>query len=86
MIKRTSTAGTNWFILDTSRDTYNLAGQSLEPNLSDAEYSPASAGYPLDILSNGFKLRSTDSGENLSGGTYIYAAFCEVPMNFALAR
>jgi hypothetical protein len=60
MIKRSSSgAATNWIILDTSRDIYNLAGQALLPNLLMLEYTPASSGYPMDILSNGFKQRTS---------------------------
>jgi hypothetical protein len=88
MFKRSSSgAGTaNWVVVDTSRDTYNLAGQSLEPNLSDAEYTPASSGYPLDILSNGFKQRGSSVSQNESGSTYIYAAFAENPFKYSNAR
>jgi hypothetical protein len=87
LIKCSSNSSTNWIIIDTSRDTYNLAGQSLEPNLSAAEYTPASSGYPCDILSNGFKWRDSGSqSDNYSGYTYIYAAFAENPFKNALAR
>jgi len=87
MVKCSSNGSTNWFILDTSRDTYNLAGQSLEPNLSNAEYTPASSGYPGDILSNGFKWRdNSNNANNYNGYTYIYMAFAENPFKNALAR
>ena len=75
---------TNWTIIDTSRDTYNLSGSALYANLSNAETSVAS-GAPVDILSNGFKWRTT-SQPNTSGQTYIYAAFAEVPFKSALGR
>lgn len=82
MIKRTDTTA-NWFIFDTARDTYNAAGLELYPNLSNAE---ADGRPDLDILSNGMKMRSTATGQNASGGTYIYAAFAEVPYKFSNAR
>lgn len=82
MIKRTDTTG-DWHILDTSRDTYNVAGNVLYPNLSSAE---SGVVWNQDILSNGFKLRITGANENASGGTYIYAAFAESPFKLALAR
>lgn len=81
MIKRTDTTA-NWRILDTSRDTYNVESAELYPNLSNAESAFAS----LDGLSNGFKIRNTDSAYNASGGTYVYAAFAENPFKYALAR
>jgi hypothetical protein len=76
---------TNWTIIDTSREPYNLAGQSLEANLSNAEYTPATSGYSMDILSNGFKQRAA-SQPNTSGQTYIYYAVAENPFKFANAR
>ena len=82
MVKRTDAAGQNWVILDTSRDTSNVAKNGLYPNLSNAE----DAGWNVDILSNGFKPRDTASAWNASGGTYIYAAFSEVGFKYALGR
>jgi hypothetical protein len=92
LAKRT-TAGSNWWIIDTARDTYNVTGARLSPNLSQQEYSGDYDGvYGLptifwDILSNGFKVRSA-GGEwvNSSGVTYIYAAFAESPFKYARAR
>lgn len=83
MIKRTD-AAQNWSIVDTSRDTYNVANKRLFANLSDAE----DTGIPnfLDILSNGFKCRDSNVSYNASGGAYIYAAFAENPLKYSLAR
>lgn len=81
MIKRTDTTA-NWRILDTSRDTYNAEQYELYPNLSNAEGTFTA----LDGLSNGFKIRNTDTAYNSSGGTYIYACFAENPFRNALAR
>ena len=81
LIKSSSDA-VNWYVYDTSRDTSNLAGNQLYPNLSNAEVS--SVG--IDILSNGFKLRYNASPLNASGSTYIYACFAENPSKLALAR
>jgi len=78
-----SVAGNNWVILDTARDTYNVAQNLLYPNLSSAE----AVGASLDILSNGFKIRASGGDVNFSSGaTYIYAAFAETPAKFSLAR
>jgi hypothetical protein len=79
MLKRTNSTG-NWTIMDAARKGYNVGNDSLYPNLADADFVAGLA----DILSNGFKLRSTDTSVNLNGSTYIYAAFAESP--FALAR
>ena len=82
LIKNTNVAGFNWFVWDTSRDTYNTAGDVLLPNDSGAEIS----GRPIDILSNGFKVRATDTHTNGNGNTMIYACFAENPFKNALAR
>jgi hypothetical protein len=81
MAKR-SDAISGWIIMDTSRDPYNVMGQELTANTSNAELTFSE----WDGLSNGFKLRQTGSGFNASGGTYIYMAFAEVPTKFANAR
>jgi hypothetical protein len=83
MVKRTDIAGDGWTILDTSRNTYNVANAKIEANASTAE----SASYNvMDVLSNGFKLRDADRSWNGNGGTYIFAAFAEVPFKSALGR
>jgi len=75
--KNTTTAGTNWVLMDNKRNTYNPENLSIAPNTSDAEADFSS--FPNDFLSNGFKLRNTGAGVNASGSTYIYAAFAENP-------
>jgi hypothetical protein len=80
--KCSSLAGDGWLLYDTVRQTYNVVGAYLQPNLSNAEGNTT----VLDILSNGFKLRSTFSSTNSNGATYIYAAFAESPFQFANAR
>jgi hypothetical protein len=79
MIKSTNSVD-SWIIEDTSRDTYNVDTKYLQANSSDVEGST-----PLrDLLSNGFKMRST--AQNVSSSTYIYAAFAENPFTIARAR
>jgi hypothetical protein len=89
MFKLTSGAGGNWIMVDTSRDTYNLSTNKLGANVSDAE-NGANVGNStqntLDILSNGFKLRATQTDTNGNGNTYIYACFAENPFRNANAR
>jgi hypothetical protein len=77
-----NTAVSNWALVDTSTSPYNVTPNFLNPNTSGAETAFSS----LDITSNGFKVRNTDSGYNTNGGTYIYAAFAESPFNYSLAR
>jgi hypothetical protein len=81
MIKSSSTV-TNWDILDTSRNTYNLANEALFP----ASSSATQTGWNIDILSNGFKIKTLLSDLNNSGDTIIYMAFAENPFKNANAR
>ena len=82
MIKNISAAG-EWVMWDTSRSPYNYVGPFLYANTSAAE--GASAEY-LDILSNGFKLRTTNATLNTNGQVSIFIAFAESPFKLALAR
>jgi hypothetical protein len=82
MIKISSGSTGSWWIWDSGRNTFNAASNILAPDQSSAEISP----YNCDLLSNGFKLRTTDTSVNGSGGTYVYAAFAENPFKNALAR
>ena len=78
-----STSGSReWYMYDAARDTYNVATNYLRANTSAAEGSFTS----YDMVSNGFKLRSSDTAFNGSGETYIYMAFAEFPFKFSLAR
>lgn len=81
MVKRTDSTS-NWTILDNVREGYNVDNDPLYPNLSNAEGTADLA----DLLSNGFKLRTTDASVNASGGTYIFMAFAESPFKYANAR
>jgi hypothetical protein len=79
----TASANTGWYMFDTARNTFNVMANPLLAQVSDAEQS----GYAIDFLSNGFKLRISDSGTNSSAGaTHIYMAFAETPFKNALAR
>jgi hypothetical protein len=87
MIKSSSAGGTNldWVIYDTARMTYNyIANTELRANLTTTEGGLA-RNPPIDILSNGFKVRGS-GGEIGSSTTYIFAAFAESPFKYALAR
>ena len=72
-----STGADNWCMLDNKRDTFNVMDKRLFPNLSNAE----STGVPtvVDFVSNGFKLRTSDSSFNLNGQSFIGFAIAEHP-------
>ena len=83
LIKGTSDGTAFWTIIDNKRNTFNPLDKWLYPNNNQAEYDASS--YPVDFLSNGFKVRSNASYTNTSGGTYIYLAFAESPFKNARA-
>jgi hypothetical protein len=85
IVKRTDTAGEPWIIKDTTRSSYNGNDVELYANTSGAEGGPYSPPI-MDYVSNGFKLRSTATGSNASGATYIFMAFAESPFKYARAR
>jgi len=84
LTKLTSVAGASWWVRDTARQPTNGTVSILFPDLADPEYT--AAGLEIDILSNGFKLRTTNPHGNSSGNTFIYAAFAEHPFKYARAR
>ena len=70
MIKHNGSS--NWTINDSVRDSNNINAARLFPNQNVAESTGSTS---MDLFSNGFKLRSTDSGNNAAGNTYYYWAF-----------
>ena len=75
MVKATD-ASKSWYIWDSKRaGGSNLVDDILLADTADTEFD----GSNIDILSNGFKLRGSGSGENGSGTNYIYMAFAEQP-------
>ena len=77
LVKRYDSGSEDWNMWDDKRIGYNLTGnEKLYANLSSAE---STADDEIDILSNGWKWRTTNGGLNASGGSYIYMAFAEFP-------
>ena len=71
------TSGTeHWTMYDNKRTGYNPTNYQLYPNLSSSEATLSE----LDIVSNGFKIRSQTGRLNSSGVTMIYMAFAEQPL------
>jgi hypothetical protein len=82
LAKRSDASAYNWFIFDAARSPENVSDEWLLPNGSNAEQAQVVA----DMVSNGFKIRSSLNEFNINGGTYIFAAFAETPFKYALAR
>ena len=70
-----------WTTMDNKRVGYNVDNNQLYPNSNEVE---STSDY-MDIVSNGFKLRSNDDNVN-SSATFIYLAFAESPFKYANAR
>ena len=87
IFKRTDNTG-NWYIKDNKRSGTAALQNFGQMNPNQTQYPSAdtssvenkTSGYAMDILSNGFKARGTDSGINASGGSYIYMVFAEAPL------
>ena len=77
IIAKETSEARDWQIWDDKRLGYNASGgnKNLVPNDTDTEDTYAD----IDILSNGFKLRSTSSAHNKSSQTYMYMAFAGAP-------
>ena len=77
LIKQITSSGDGWYIYDTQRNKYNPTNIYLWANGANEDQTSGN----FDILSNGFKLRTTASALNYGTTpyTYIYAAFAETP-------
>ena len=81
MIRNTSQAS-NWEMFDHKRNPSNVANLKLGANLAVDENGSDlgnTSQNNIDILSNGFKLRTSSTDTNVSGNTYVYIAFAENP-------
>ncbi len=76
VILKNTNASQDWSMKDNKRPGYNVTDDILYPNGNYAEGS----GGDIDILSNGFKARTTADNTNQSGSTFIYMAFAENPL------
>ena len=83
MLKNTG-ASANWRMHDIIRQPHNTGGgHLLQSNQASAEVT---SEYDMDFLSNGFKIRSSDSYENGSGNTFLYLAFAKAPSKYSNAN
>ena len=75
MIKQTSPNVGSWQIWDTQINQYNATYGRFNADRDLGEQG----SLPIDILSNGFKIRHTDGATNESGYNFICIAFAEHP-------
>jgi hypothetical protein len=76
LCKTSSINGEDWIVSDNKRNLFNETTTALFPNSASGDQSSNS----IDMLSNGFKMRTTGTYRNQSGVTYIYMAFAEAPL------
>ena len=74
-----STGTENWIVLDNKRPGYNPTGNYLYWNLNNTE--GGAGGEYIDLLSNGFKVRSTWGDINSDNGDILYMAWAESPFS-----
>ena len=94
-IKRITSSGSNSYIVDNKRIGYNNfvyltdAGSNkyLWPDSNAAEGNGnTTKGIGMDILSNGFKFRTSGGDYNGSGSDYLFYAIAESPFKYSNAR
>jgi len=73
----TGAGDANWVIQDSKRVGFNPNNNRLFPNDSAAENT---SSFRIDMLSNGFKLRSSDGDANENGNNFLYLAIAEAPL------
>ena len=82
ILKRTDTTG-GWITADNKRDPSNVVGNLIYPNDSTSGQALHTSHTPLDFLSTGMKMRSSNltgtTSLNISGASYFYMAWAEQP-------
>ena len=68
-------ASENWHMFDTKRKSENVNATVIDPNRDAAETTDTNT--QIDILSNGFKLRSSHGTSNANNTDYFYMAFAD---------
>ena len=74
----------SWLVHDNARNTFNVTDKIVLWNGNDAEFS--GSNDKIDMVSNGFKIRSSNAGINGSGNDYIYLAMAHNPFKYATGR
>jgi hypothetical protein len=77
ILKRTDNTS-RWRMYDNKINPFNVVDTRLSAESSDAENT--SALNAIDMISQGFKIRTSESQLNASGGSFIYMAFAEAPL------
>ena len=83
MFKRYDT-DESWGLYDDKRPGYNVTPNRLYADSNATEVTTSTS--QIDILSNGFKARSTGGVVNATSGDYLYLAFAKSPFKYSNAR
>ena len=81
LIKKATGSADSWFINDNKRSSsggFNENSYYIRPNENATEGT--SSSLAIDILSNGVKIKNTDTAYNNDNSTYIYMTFAEAPL------
>jgi len=73
--KQINANGEYWMMKDSEREPVNQNNANIYTNATNVE----SDTNGIDLLSNGFKCRTSGAGSNASGATYMYIAFAKQP-------
>jgi len=79
---KNSSSANSWAIYDSARDIINPADHRVHPDLNNSELSD---GYNIDLLSNGFKIRTDVGFINTLNNWYFGIAFAERPFKYSNA-
>jgi hypothetical protein len=82
LIKCLPSATTNWGLFDDKREGYNVDNDQLQANDTAVE----STTDFIDIVSNGFKVRSAHSDVGSGSEGYMYYAVASSPFKYSNAR
>ena len=77
MVKEVNNNSTRWCVWDDTWDNTNPMGENLFWNSNAAKSD--SSNHNFDLLSNGFKARTTSDNRNRDDATYVYAAWAAAP-------
>jgi hypothetical protein len=83
VVKNRDTTG-SWAVSDSARSPFNEIANTLLWD-DDASESGVSNDLNVDFLSNGFKIRDSNSHYNTNQAEYVYAAWAEMPAKYANA-
>ncbi len=81
---RAVSSGNDWVQFDNVSDSDNPADHAMYMNSNTAQTSGSS--FTIDILSNGWKVRTTNGELNADTADMVYLAFAKQPLKYAVAR